>query len=86
MTTNVTPQRIDHPLGRRAIGAAVPVAHVFGVDVFAHWSLVIVPFAILAAVPAMFGAFSALGFVFNTVDEVANLANVTVPSEQGVIR
>jgi len=42
-------------------------------------------FAILAAVPAMFGAFSALGFVFDTVDEVAHLANVTVPSEQGVI-
>ncbi len=42
-------------------------------------------FAILAAVPAMFGAFSALGFIFDTVDEVAHLANVTVPSEQGVI-
>lgn len=42
-------------------------------------------FAIFAAVPAMFGAFSALGFVFNTVDDVATLANVTVPSQQGVI-
>lgn len=42
-------------------------------------------FAIFAAVPAMFGAFSALGFIFDTVDNVATLANVSVPSEQGVI-
>jgi len=49
----LAPQQSDHPLGRRAIGAAVPVARFFGVDVFAHWTIVIVPFAILAALATL---------------------------------
>ncbi len=49
----MAPHQSEHPLGRRAIGAAVPVARLFGVDVFAHWTIVSVPFAILAAIATL---------------------------------
>jgi uncharacterized BrkB/YihY/UPF0761 family membrane protein len=42
-------------------------------------------FAMLAAVPAMFGGFSVLGFIFDRVDEVAHLEEYGVSTHHGVI-
>lgn len=42
-------------------------------------------FAILAAVPALFGLFSVLGFLFDTVGEVADLSSLGLESERPII-
>ncbi len=46
----------------RAIGAAVPVARVFGADVFVHWSMTVVPLALLALIGRSLPAPEAIGW------------------------
>ena len=36
-------------------GISVPLARVFGVDVFAHWSMALVPFVLLGVIASVFG-------------------------------